>query len=790
MQNAVYKTQSKSVTNLMTGTDPTDVISPTDVKDPVCGMQAYDDGRSPESDYQGAKYYFCSSGCKQRFNVDPWFYVSGTHHQVSQNVTEETQYSCPMDPEIIQDTPGTCPICGMALEPMSATLSEENPELVDFTRRFKIGLLFTIPLFLISMGPMVGLPIRSWLGEITAIWTELFLATPVVLWVALPFFQRGIESLKYMHLNMWTLITLGVTAAYGVSLAAVLFPDQFPSVFLRNGHMPVYFEAAAVVIVLVLLGQILELKARARTSEAIRELLNLAPEVASRINPDGSEYDVPLAHVVVGNKLRLRPGDSVPVDGTVLSGTSTIDESMITGEPIPVVKSVESPVSAGTINGDGSMIIVADKVGQETILAKIIEMVGKAQRSRPPIQNMADRVARWFVPGVVVIAIMAFSLWLLFGPAPQLPFAIVSAVSVLVIACPCALGLATPMSVMTAMGRGAQGGVLVRDATSLELMAQVDALIVDKTGTLTEGKPTLTDCEAINGASENEVILMAAALEFNSQHPLAHAIVEAAQQRELKIGSVIEFNNVSGKGIVGAIDGHTVVFGNASLMRDHNVDMTQLTERAQELQSDSKTVMYLARDSVLLGLIGVADKIKATAAEAISALQREGIKVILATGDNPQTAGVVGALLSIDEVHAGLLPEQKQALIHELKSMGHTVAMVGDGVNDAPALAAADVGIAMADGSDVAVESAGITLLKGDPAGIVKSRKLAQATIRNIKQNLFFAFAYNAAGIPVAAGILYPLTGSVMSPMLAAAAMSLSSVSVISNSLRLRKLVL
>ncbi len=784
MQNAVSKNVSPPTT------DPTKGDHRTDVKDPVCGMQAHGDGRSPASEYQGVNYFFCSAGCQKRFNVDPWFYISGSHHLVNQNASDETRYSCPMDPEVIQDTPGTCPICGMALEPMSVTLSEENPELIDFTRRFRVGLLFTIPLFLISMGPMAGLPIRSWLGERTAVWIELFLATPVVFWVALPFFQRGIDSFKSMNLNMWTLITLGVTAAYGVSLAAVLFPDQFPSVFLHNGHMPVYFEAAAVVIVLVLLGQILELKARARTSEAIRALLNLAPKFASRINPDGSEYDVPLAHVVDGNKLRLRPGDSVPVDGMVISGISTIDESMITGEPIPVAKSAESPVSAGTINGDGSLIIVANKVGQETILAKIIEMVGKAQRSRPPIQNLADRVARWFVPGVVLIAIVAFLVWLFFGPSPQLPFAIVSAVSVLVIACPCALGLATPMSVMTAMGRGAQGGVLVRDATSLELMARVDALIVDKTGTLTEGKPTLTDCEAIEGFSENDIIALAAALEVNSQHPLAHAIVQAAQQQNASRLPVTEFNNVSGKGIVGVVDGATVAFGNTELMRECNIDITQLAARAVELQSSSKTVMFLAKGSSLVGLIGVADKIKASAAAAIQALQHDGIKIILATGDNPHTAAVVAAKLSIDDVHAGLLPAQKQALIHSLQDQGYTVAMVGDGVNDAPALAAADVGIAMSDGSDVAVESAGITLLKGDPAGIVKARKLAQATIKNIRQNLFFAFAYNAAGIPVAAGILYPLTGSVMSPMLAAAAMSLSSVSVISNSLRLRKLVL
>lgn len=781
MHNTVFKSDSQPTT---------DHDHQADGIDPVCGMRTHEDGRSPDAYYQGSQYFFCSSGCQQRFNVDPWFYVSGTHHQVIGCVSEETRYSCPMDPEIIQDTPGTCPICGMALEPMTATLSEENPELEDFTRRFIIGLLFTVPLFLISMGPMLGLPFRTWLGEKTAVWLELFLATPVVFWVALPFFQRGIDSLKSMHLNMWTLITLGVTAAYTVSLAAVLFPDQFPSVFLHNGHMPVYFEAAAVVIVLVLLGQILELKARARTSEAIRELLNLAPEVASRINPDGSEYDVPLNHVVVGNKLRLRPGDSVPVDGTVLSGASTIDESMITGEPIPVAKSESSLVSAGTINGDGSLVIIANKVGHETILAKIIDMVGKAQRSRPPIQNLADRVARWFVPAVVLIAILTFVIWLFLGPAPQFPFAIVSAVSVLVIACPCALGLATPMSVMTAMGRGAQDGVLVRDATSLELMAQVDALIIDKTGTLTEGKPTLTDCKTINGVSEKEAIALAAALEVNSQHPLAHAVIYAAEQQNSTLPTVTEFLNVSGKGIVGVTDHLPVAFGNSQLMQERNIDITQLEAYAHELQSSSKTVMFLARGSDLIGLIGVADRIKDTASEAIQALQHDGIKVILATGDNPQTAAVVAKALAIDDVQAGLLPEHKLALIHRLQGEGYKVAMVGDGVNDAPALAAADVGIAMGDGSDVAVESAGITLLKGDPLGIVKARKLAQATIKNIRQNLFFAFAYNAAGIPIAAGIFYPLTGSVMSPMLAAAAMSLSSVSVISNSLRLRKLKL
>jgi len=758
----------------------------TETVDPVCGMTVDISNSLIRANHNGEALFFCSETCKQKFVSDPWFYATGRRTETDSMSTGKALYICPMDPEVEQQGPGTCPKCGMALEPLTPASHEEtNPELVDFTRRFKVGLLFTIPLFIISMGPMMGLPVSRFIPGHWRVWIEMVLATPVIFWVALPFFSRGIDSVRSMNFNMWTLIALGVSAAYVYSVVATLMPEVFPSVFKHNGHVPVYFESAAVVVILVLFGQILELNARAKTGNAIRSLLNLAPKTARRVNPDDSEYEVPLSHILVDDIVRLRPGESVPVDGTVLSGSTAIDESMITGEPMPVEKQTGASVTAGTVNLNGSLLLQATEVAEHTVLAKIIKLVSSAQRSRPPIQNLADQVARWFVPLVVIIALLAFVSWTIFGPS--LAFAVVSAVSVLVIACPCALGLATPVSITTAMGRGAQSGVLIRDAASLEQMAKVDVVIVDKTGTLTEGKPYLTDCLPVKGADESELLSVAAALEQKSQHPLALAIEQAAQQRELTLPSVEKFSSITGKGVTATIDAKRVMLGNAALMQQQQIELAELRKRATDLQAQHKTVMYLARDGELLGVIAVADKLKPDTAVAVSRLKERNLEIILATGDNEGTARHIATQLGIDRCYANLLPEDKKQLIDTLHAKGKQVAMVGDGVNDAPALATADVGIAMGEGADVAVESAGITLLGGDLNGVVKARTLAQATIRNIKQNLFYAFFYNAVGVPVAAGILYPLTGTLLSPMFAAAAMSLSSVSVIGNALRLRR---
>jgi Cu+-exporting ATPase len=755
-------------------------------KDPVCGMTVDRSTAKHFLKHDGQKFYFCSAGCKAKFEADPDKYLGD--RPAAEPMPKGTLYTCPMHPEIVQEGPGDCPICGMALEPMTPSLDDgPNPELIDFSRRFWISAALSVPLLVLTMGPMLGLPIRDWIGERTAVWLEFALATPVVLWAALPFFRRGWASIVNRSPNMWTLISLGVGAAYLYSVVATLFPDLFPHQFRgHGGSVPVYFEAAAVIVTLVFLGQVLELRAREQTGSAIRALLDLAPKTARRINADGTETDVPLDEVKPGDLLRVRPGDAIPVDCTVTDGRSSIDESMISGEPVPVEKVSGDTVTGGTLNRNGTLVVRADRVGSETMLSQIVDMVAKAQRSRAPIQGLADRVSYYFVPAVVLAAILAFAAWALLGPEPSMTYAIVAAVSVLIIACPCALGLATPMSIMTATGRGAHAGVLIKDAEALERFAAVDTLIVDKTGTLTEGRPTLTDAVGASGFDEARLLSLAASLERGSEHPLAEAIVTGAEQRGAKLLAASNFEAVTGKGVSGMVDGQKVSLGNAAMMADLGISIDTLAAQADVMRGEGKTAMFVTVDGKPAGLIAVADPIKSTTVEAIRALHDKGLTIIMATGDNERTAKAVAAKLGIDEVRADMLPEGKLKLIDELRAKGAKVAMAGDGVNDAPALAAADVGIAMGTGADVAVESAGITLVKGDLNGIVRARALAQATIRNIKQNLFFAFVYNVVGVPIAAGVLYPAFGILLSPMLAAAAMSLSSVSVIANALRLR----
>ena len=759
--------------------------------DPVCGMKVDRASARHFLRHEGEKFYFCSAGCEAKFEADPKRYLGD--RPVPEPMPKGTKYTCPMHPEIVRDAPGSCPICGMALEPMGVPTGDEgpNPELVDFTRRLWVSAVLSAPLLVIAMGPMLGLPIKAWIGESITPWLELALATPVVVWAAIPFFERGWQSILNRSPNMWTLIAMGVGTAWLYSVVATLFPGIFPASFREHGgQVPVYFEAAAVIVTLVFVGQVLELRARERTGSAIRALLDLAPKTARRIADDGSETDIPLDQVTVGDRLRIRPGESVPVDGVVVEGRSSVDESMITGEPMPVEKAAGDAVTGGTLNRNGTLVMRAEKVGSETMLARIVEMVAKAQRSRAPIQGMADRVSFYFVPAVVLVAILAFAAWALVGPEPRLVYAIIAAVSVLIIACPCALGLATPMSIMTATGRGAQAGVLIRDAAALERFSEVDTLIVDKTGTLTEGRPKLTDVAAADGFAEAELLALAAGLEQGSEHPLAEAIVAGARERGSAIGKADGFEAVTGKGVTGRVDGRSVALGNDALMRDLGVDPAALADKADALRGAGRTAMYVSVDGRLAGLVAVADPVKATTAEAVRALHAAGLRIIMATGDNARTAQAVAERLGIDEVRAGVLPEDKQTLVEELRAGGAVVAMAGDGVNDAPALASADVGIAMGTGADVAVESAGITLVKGDLNGIVRARSLARATMRNIRQNLFFAFVYNAVGVPVAAGVLYPVLGMLLSPMIAAAAMSLSSVSVIGNALRLRTLKL
>jgi Cu+-exporting ATPase len=735
----------------------------------------------------GTDYFFCSAGCLGKFKADPDRYLnpksSGTATQ--QEVAEGTIWTCPMHPEIRRDVPGSCPICGMALEPLEPTVEEgPNPELIDMTRRFWVSLVFSLPLLILTMGA----ELFGWelLPMQISSWAQLALATPVVLWAGWPFFDRFWASLKTRNLNMFTLIGLGVGAAYGFSLVATVSPALFPtSLRTMGGRVPVYFEAAAVITTLVLLGQVLELRARAATGKAIRALLGLAPKTARRVR-DGIDEDVPLEHVQVEDLLRVRPGEKIPVDGIVVEGRSAVDESMITGEPVPVEKNVDDKVTGATVNGTGALLMRAEHVGRDTMLSQIVRMVAAAQRSRAPIQALADKVSAWFVPSVVAVSVIAFIAWNLFGVTAPLSHAIVNAIAVLIIACPCALGLATPMSIMVGTGRGAAAGVLVKNAEALELMEKIDTLVVDKTGTLTVGKPKLTAVETVSGFEEADVLRLAAALERGSEHPLAAAIVEGAEDRGLTLPASSDFESRTGKGVVGSAEGRKVALGNVALMADLGVDSSSIAARADELRAEGQGVMFVALDGQLAGLVVVADPVKDTAAQAIAELHREGIRIVMLTGDNQRTAEAVARRVGIDEVMAEVLPDQKQAKVEQLRKEGRRVAMAGDGINDAPALAAADVGIAMGTGTDVAMESASVTLVKGDLRGIVRARRLSRAVMRNIRQNLFFAFVFNAAGVPIAAGVLYPWFQILLSPIIAGAAMSLSSVTVIGNSLRLR----
>ncbi len=760
------------------------------VIDPVCGMKVALGKGKPSFTHEAQDYHFCSQRCHDKFSADPEHFLSGTHKKAAAEAPKGTQFTCPMHPEIVQDKPGDCPICGMALEPMGIPTGEEgpNPELVDFKRRFIVGVVLTLPILLLTMGPMLGLGfLRDMLGERPALWVELVLATPVVLWSGWPFFVRAVKSLISRNLNMFTLIGIGVAAAYGFSIVAVLAPGIFPAGFQdAHGNVGVYFEAGAVIVVLVLLGQLLELGARERTGTAIRALLDLAAKTARIIREDGREEEVPLEEVKVGDRLRVRPGDKVPVDGVVVEGHSSIDESMISGEPLPVEKAEGDLVTGATVNGTGSFIIEAKRVGSDTVLSQIVNMVAEAQRSRAPIQKLADSVAGYFVPAVVAVAAIAFVAWAVWGPSPAFAYALVSAIAVLIIACPCALGLATPMSIMTATGRGAQVGVLIKNAEALERFAKVDILIVDKTGTLTLGKPMLTAVVPESGFEESEVLRIAASLERGSEHPLAESIVAGAEERGLPLAKAEDFQAVVGKGVRGVVDGKPVALGNAKLVAEMGLDSAPFADAANARRDEGETVMFVIIDNVIAGLVSVADPVKETTPEALKALHAEGLRIVMATGDNERTARAVAARLGIDDIRADVMPEDKARIVKELQTQGHKVAMAGDGVNDAPALAQADVGIAMGTGADVAIESAGFTLVKGDLNGIVRARRLALATMRNIKQNLFFAFIYNAAGVPIAAGILYPFLGLLISPMFAAAAMSFSSVSVVGNALRLR----
>ena len=760
--------------------------------DPVCGMTVERAAARHVARHEGQRFYFCSAGCQAKFEAEPAKYLEGRPAAQSPEASGPagTQYTCPMHPEIVQDGPGDCPLCGMALEPMGVPSGDEgpNPELVDFTRRFWIGAALTLPVLVLAMAPHLGLPLRAWMGEGAASWLELVLATPVVLWAGWPFFLRGWKSLVNRSLNMFTLIAMGVGAAYVFSLVATVAPQLFPAGFRdAHGNVGVYYEAAAVIVVLVLLGQVLELRARERTGGAIRALLDLAAKTARVVRPDGREEEIPLEDVKLGDRLRVRPGDKVPVDGTVVEGHSSVDESMLTGEPLPVEKAAGDAVTGATLNGSGTLVIEARRVGADTMLSQIVAMVAQAQRSRAPIQKLADLVAAYFVPAVVLAAVAAFVAWSLWGPAPAMAYALVAAVSVLIIACPCALGLATPMSIMTATGRGAQAGVLIKNAEALERFAKVDVLIVDKTGTLTLGKPRLVAVLPENGSDEAELLRLAASLERGSEHPLAEAIVAGAEARGLTLAKAEDFEAVTGKGVTGRVDGKAVALGNARLVADLGLDGGHAQDVADARCDQGETVMFVVVEGRLAGLVSVADPVKETTPEALKALHAEGLRIVMVTGDNERTARAVAGRLGIDEIRADVLPEDKARIVKELQAAGLRVAMAGDGVNDAPALAQADVGIAMGTGADVAIESAGITLVKGDLNGIVRARRLAQATMRNIKQNLFFAFVYNAAGVPIAAGVLYPFFGILLSPMIAAAAMSLSSVSVVSNALRLRR---
>ena len=756
------------------------------VLDPVCGMTVDPATSKHRFEHHGETFHFCSAGCRTKFAADPAKYLA-KEKAPEPEMPAGTIYTCPMHPEIRQVGPGSCPICGMALEPEVASLETgPNPELADMTRRFWIGGALSLPPVVLEMGGHFAGP-HSWIDPTLSNWIQLVFATPVVLWAGWPFFVRGWQSLLTRNLNMFTLIAMGTGVAYVYSIIGTLAPQIFPATFRSHeGAVAVYFEAAAVIIVLVLLGQVLELRARDATSGAIKALLQLAPKTARRVDADGSEHEVEIDTLHAGESLRVRPGEKVPVDGIILEGRSSLDESLVTGESMPVTKETGAKVIAGTLNQSGSFIMRADKVGRDTLLSQIVQMVADAQRSRAPIQRLADQVSGWFVPVVILVALAAFAAWAWFGPEPRLAFGLVAAVSVLIIACPCALGLATPMSIMVGVGRGAQAGVLIRNAEALERMEKIDTLVVDKTGTLTEGKPKVVAVVPATGFAEDDILRLAASVERASEHPLADAIVRAAKEKQISIGQVEQFDSPTGKGATGKVDGKIIVLGNAKYLTSIGIDTQSLDTEAERLRGDGATVINMAVDGRLAGQLAIADPVKASPPEALKALAAEGIKVIMLTGDNRTTAQAVARRLGIAEVEAEVLPDQKSAVVTKLQKAGRSVAMAGDGVNDAPALAAAEVGIAMGTGTDVAMESAGVTLLKGDLTGIVRARKLSQATMSNIRQNLFFAFIYNAAGIPIAAGVLYPAFGLLLSPIIAAAAMALSSVSVVGNALRLR----
>jgi Cu+-exporting ATPase len=756
-------------------------------KDPVCGMTVdLDRPKGGKVIFEGGEIGFCNPRCKAKFEADPHRFLD-EQRATQPSAPRGTQWTCPMHPEIVRDAPGACPICGMALEPLTVALEEDNPELRDMSRRFWLSLLFTVPVFLLGMSELLpSMPVQRALGHFLP-WIELVLATPVVLWAGWPLLERGWASVVNRSLNMFTLIALGTGVAYLFSVVATVAPGLLPEEMRAHGVVPVYFEPAAFIVSLVLLGQVLELRARARTRGALKALLGLAPKLAHRIEPDGSERDVPLEQVQPGEQLRVRPGEKVPVDGVVIEGRSTVDESMITGEPIPVEKGPGSKVTGGTVNGTGSFVIRAERVGEATLLAQIVRMVSEAQRSRAPIQRVADKVAAWFVPAVIAVAVVTFIVWLLVGPEPRLAHAIVNAVAVLIIACPCALGLATPMSIMVGTGRGASAGVLVRNAEALERMEQVDTLVVDKTGTLTEGKPRVATLQTFGDVSQEDLLRLAASVEAASEHPLARAIVEAARERRLALAPVSGFASETGGGVMALVEDRRVWVGSARFLESRQVPIEAARVRAEQLHAEGQTTLVLAVDGRLAGLIGVADPVRPSTAEALRALREEGIRVVMVTGDNRTTAEAVARTLDIADVHAEVLPAQKSAIVTKFRNEGRIVAMAGDGINDAPALAAADVGIAMGTGTDVAMESADVVLVKGDLRGIVRTRRLSRATIRNIRQNLFFAFAYNVLGVPIAAGVLYPVFGLLLSPMIASAAMSFSSVSVIANALRLRR---
>lgn len=801
--------------------------------DPICGMDVEEQTAAGKYEYNGKTYLFCCDPCLEKFKRDPeQFLTQGTGRDMTAQIPQreggfyvcpmdpevreakpgacpkcgmalepedpsvslvKTQYVCPMHPEIVRDEPGSCPICGMALEPRTVTIEDApNPELVEMTRRFWVGVVLSAPIVFLAMSEMIpGQPVQRSFSPRLLNWFQLVLATPVVLWCGWPFFQRGWASIVNRSLNMFTLIAIGVGTAYVYSVIATLFPDVFPHSFRSHGgEIGVYFDAAAVITTLVLLGQVLELRARSKTSRAIKALLGLVPKTARLIRTDGTELDVPLDQVKPSDLLRVRPGEKIPVDGMVLEGTTSVDESMITGEPIPVEKTNGSRVTGSTVNGTGSIVIRAERVGSDTLLAQIVRMVAEAQRSRAPIQRLADVVAAYFVPTVIVIAVLTFIVWALFGPEPAMAYGLLNAVGVLIIACPCALGLATPMSIMVGTGRGATAGVLIKNAEALEVMQKIDTLIVDKTGTLTEGKPRLVSVVPVRGQDEEELLFLSASLERGSEHPLAAAIVKRAEERRVKLADAREFRSITGKGVIGSINGKRVALGNRKLLEDLSIEPGELWDQSERLRQDGQTVMFVVVKGRVAGLLGVADPVKQSTPEAIRMLHEDGIKIVMLTGDNRTTAEAVAKKLGIDDVQAEVLPEQKIEVIRDLQAKGWMVAMAGDGINDAPALAQAHVGIAMGTGTDVAMESAAVTLVKGDLRGIAKARRLSRGTMRNIRQNLFFAFIYNVLGIPIAAGVLYPFVGVLLSPVIASVAMTFSSVSVISNALRLNYLKL